>query len=53
MEEKLLTAGEFAKLARTTKRTVVWYGREGILPPFKIGENGYKYYKAHQILDFQ
>ena len=53
MEEKLLTAGQFAKLARTTKRTVTWYSDKGILSPTKVGETGYRYYKDKQILDFQ
>ncbi|HSX15313.1 MAG TPA: MerR family transcriptional regulator [Candidatus Saccharimonadales bacterium] len=49
-----LTAGQFAKLARTTKRTVLWYDQQGILKPRHIdGDNGYRLYELHQILDFQ
>jgi len=53
MKQELLTAGEFAKLACTTKRTVQYYDKLGILEPFKIADNGYRYYKQNQILDFQ
>lgn len=53
MEDNLLTAGQFAKLARTTKRTITWYSDQGILCPFKINNARYRYYKQQQILDFQ
>jgi DNA-binding transcriptional MerR regulator len=53
MKEVLLTAGEFAKLARTTKRTVLWYAETGILQPYKIDKAGYRFYRLQQILDFQ
>ncbi|MBU0976263.1 MAG: MerR family transcriptional regulator [Patescibacteria group bacterium] len=49
----LLSAGEFAKLARTTKRTIVWYDEKGILEPYKVEDNGYRYYVPRQIIDFQ
>lgn len=52
-KEDLITAGEFAKLARTTKRTITWYDEEGILHPKKINSKGYRYYSPLQILDFQ
>jgi DNA-binding transcriptional MerR regulator len=53
MKENLITAGEFAKLAVTTKRTIQYYDRMNILKPFKINSKGYRYYKQEQILDFQ
>lgn len=53
MDENLLTTGQFAKLSRTTKRTITWYSDQGILQPFKISGAGYRYYKQQQILDFQ
>ncbi|MEK7451216.1 MAG: MerR family transcriptional regulator [Patescibacteria group bacterium] len=53
MKENLLTAGQFAKLSRTTKRTITWYSDQGILHPFKVNNSGYRYYKTQQILDFQ
>jgi DNA-binding transcriptional MerR regulator len=53
MNQKLLTAGQFAKLARTTKRTVLWYDQKGILKPHLVDDSGYRFYSPHQILDFQ
>lgn len=53
MEEPLLTTGQFAKLARTTKRTILWYGQKGVLSPRRIDESGYRFYAPRQILDFQ
>lgn len=53
MSESLLTAGQFAKLARTTKRTVLWYDQKGILKPQHVDDSGYRFYTPRQILDFQ
>lgn len=53
MENKLLTPGEFAKLARTTKRAVLWYDTKGILNPYKVDDRGYRFYLPQQIVDFQ
>lgn len=53
MSNTLLTAGQFAKLARTTKRTVLWYDQKGVLKPHHVDEAGYRFYAPHQILDFQ
>ncbi|HSX31136.1 MAG TPA: MerR family transcriptional regulator [Candidatus Saccharimonadales bacterium] len=53
MNQTLLTAGQFAKLARTTKRTVLWYDQKGILKPRHVDDSGYRYYRPQQILDWQ
>ena len=53
MQDNLLTAGQFAKLARTTKRTVLWYEQMGVLKPAAVADNGYRLYEPRQILDFQ
>lgn len=53
MSEKLLTTGQFAKLARTTKRTILWYAQEGILTPKTVNSEGYRFYKPSQIIDLQ
>jgi DNA-binding transcriptional MerR regulator len=53
MSETLLSAGQFAKLARTTKRTVLWYSQKGILKPHRVDDSGYRFYAPRQILDFQ
>lgn len=50
----MLTAGEFAKLACTTKRTVLFYDEKGILEPVRVDpQTGYRYYESRQIIDFQ
>jgi len=51
--EKLITAGEFAKLASTTKRTIQFYDQKGILKPARVNTKGYRYYHEKQILDYQ
>ena len=49
----LLTTGEFANLASTSKRTIHYYDKFGILESFKTDKKGYRYYKQRQVLDFQ
>lgn len=51
--EKLVTAGEFAKLASTTKRTIHFYDEKQVLMPARVTANGYRYYRENQILDYQ
>lgn len=51
--EQLITSGEFAKLAGTTKRTILWYDKLGIIKPAKISPKGYRYYQEKQVLDYQ
>lgn len=54
MQSNLLTIGEFAKLAETTKRTVLWYEEKGILKPKQVDpENKYRLYSIEQIIDFK
>ncbi|HSX35987.1 MAG TPA: MerR family transcriptional regulator [Patescibacteria group bacterium] len=53
MSESILTAGQFAKLARTTKRTILWYDQKNVLKPQLVDDSGYRWYAPHQILDFQ
>lgn len=51
--DNLITAGELAKLASTTKRTIHFYDEKGVLKPITIGGAKYRYYKEQQILDYQ
>ena len=53
LSSNLLTAGEFARLSQTTKRTIQWYAEKGILKPVKINSKGYRFYKPEQIIDLQ
>lgn len=51
--DELITAGEFARLSQSTKRTVLWYTKNGLLRPAKVNSKGYRFYKPEQIIDFQ
>lgn len=50
---KYITAGELAKLAGTTKRTIRWYTQKGVIKPVKINEQGYHLYTQKQVLEYQ
>lgn len=50
--KKLLTAGTFAKLCDTTKATLRWYRKTGLLEPAELGSNGYAYYAVSQSVAF-
>ena len=51
--KKYISAGELAKIACTTKRTIHFYDEKGVLKPAKVGTNGYRYYTEDQVLDYQ
>lgn len=53
MNNNLITTGQLAKLAGTTKRTILWYARLGILKPAEISPEGYRFYQESQVLDYQ
>ncbi|MET8430966.1 MerR family transcriptional regulator [Nocardia sp. NPDC004860] len=44
---------ELAKVARTTSRTLRHYGDLGLLPPSRIGSNGYRYYDQESLVRLQ
>lgn len=46
------TTGEFAKICNTTKDTLFYYDKIGILKPVYTGDNGYRYYSHTQFYDF-
>lgn len=50
--EYCISAGEFAKLCKTTRDTLRYYDKMGILVPKKNDENGYNYYSPRQITSF-
>jgi len=52
-QEKLLTSGQLAKLAQSTKRTVHWYTEHGLLRPKSTNVKGYRFYSIEQIIDLQ
>lgn len=53
MNKKQISIGEFAKLANTTKRTLQFYDKKGLLKPYSITKKGYRRYLPKQILDYQ
>jgi len=59
LRSKLLTSGEFARLANTTKDTLMFYERVGVLKPVLRKNNRYRFYcytqvrLYHAIITFQ
>ena len=51
-DEYCITAGEFAKICQTTRDTLRYYERQGILVPKKNPVNGYHYYSYTQISSY-
>ena len=51
--DNLITTGEFAKLAATTKRTIIYYDQKGVLKPAMVNDAQYRFYQERQILDYQ
>lgn len=51
--DNLITVGELAKLTGTTKRTIQFYDKKGVLKAKKVNHAGYRYYLEEQILDYQ
>ena len=49
---KYLSTGEFAKLCRTSKDTLLFYDKEGLLKPRHVSENGYRRYYIGQFYEF-
>lgn len=44
---------EVARMPGVTARTLRHYDETGLLPPARIGANGYRYYEEHQLLLLQ
>lgn len=51
-EEYCISAGAFAKMCQTTRDTLRYYEKQGILVPKKSEKNGYHYYSYAQISSF-
>jgi len=47
----MLKISEMAKLANTTRRTLIFYDEEGVFQPKKRNEAGYRYYDYDQLYD--
>lgn len=48
-DRKLLSISKFAKLAGTTRRTLIFYDQKGVFKPQKIADNGYRFYDYGQL----
>lgn len=53
MEEKLYTAGEIARIAGVSLRTIRFYDTKGLLKPVSYSDAGYRYYDQGSILVLQ
>lgn len=53
MEEKMYTAGEIAKLAGVTLKTIRFYDTKGLLKPVAHSEAGYRYYDRTSVAALQ
>ncbi|WP_409021636.1 MerR family transcriptional regulator [Dellaglioa sp. P0083] len=47
----MLKISEMAKLANTTRRTLIFYDQENIFKPAQKNESGYRYYDYNQLYD--
>ncbi len=47
--EKLFSISRFAKFSRTTRGTLLFYDKIGLLSPVARGKNGYRYYSSRQL----
>lgn len=53
MDSKMYTAGELAKLAGVSLRTIRFYDVKGLLKPVKYSEAGYRYYNEESVSRLQ
>ena len=53
MDEKYLTSGQFAKMAKVSVRTVRFYDKQNILKPSYVSETGSRYYTAEDLVKLQ
>lgn len=47
----MLKFSEMAKLANTTRRTLIFYDEQGLFKPAKVSDTGYRYYEYQQLYD--
>ncbi len=49
---QMMKTSEFARFCSTTRDTLLWYDKVGILKPAEVHDNGYRYYTPNQYFDF-
>lgn len=47
----MLKISEFAKLAHTTRRTLIIYDQNGLFKPTEVNDEGYRFYDYNQIYE--
>jgi DNA-binding transcriptional MerR regulator len=52
MDIKKFTASAFADFCGTSRHTLLWYDKFGLLKPDTMGANGYRYYSLHQYIRY-
>ncbi len=53
LRDKLFTAGELAKMAGVSLRTIRFYDSKGILKPISHSDSGYRYYDCNSVEQLQ
>ena len=53
MGEILYTAGEIARLAGVSQRTIRFYDAKGLLKPVSYSKAGYRYYNQESLMVLQ
>lgn len=49
MNEGLLSVSEFSRLSGISRKTLIFYDREGVFSPNRIGKNRYRLYSPRQL----
>ncbi|ALS77229.1 MerR family transcriptional regulator [Planococcus kocurii] len=49
MTEKYLTTGDFSKLCKVNKQTIIYYDQIGLLTPAYRNQKGYRFYSFRQL----
>ena len=52
-QNELLTIGQFASMHAINKKTLMWYDEIGLLKPYAIKDNGYRYYSYLQSSELE
>lgn len=50
-QEKFFSISEFSAMTGVKRKNLIFYDESGLLPPARVGANGYRYYSARQFYD--
>lgn len=48
-DEELISISDFSRLSGIKRKNLIFYDECGLLPPDRVGSNGYRYYTAAQL----